>query len=248
MAFCEVCFEKHGAGCLSTHTDDAGRGVCVFCLDGVLCPYMKRFLQAQERPSLTNEENKPVNHSDDVVPIKTNGQTSPATIIAATTPPASRVCSVTDCGTALIEQNKSGFCTRHFHQSKVKNRANGAHVCKALNCGARLLAKNRSGFCHAHFYLSKSTSYATNGRAAAHSAVKLPGKTNGHAIAAASGVDEIRGNGHTGSNGRASLIVAAPANATGDDHTSEARLNSVILAWPLDQKFKAVQAWLSAAI
>jgi hypothetical protein len=260
---------------VATHTDDAGRAVCVFCLDSVLCPEMKRFLQEQERRSASNsQEDKQVNHSD-AIPTRPSVPTPEAATTPASVAPAkARRCRVLNCVTVLGKQNRSGFCSRHFHRSEAKPRVNGrgsapranghaltsektnglaiaasqikaktpsAPTCKAPGCGAELAPQNKSGFCRQHFYLSRSRTLAS-GRASTERpsghAAAAPGKTNGRAVAASIPIDEIRRNGHAG----------VASNSNGHDHTSEERLNSVLLAWPIEQKLKVVNAWLTAAI
>jgi hypothetical protein len=238
---------------------------------------MRRLAQEQERRSVSNQEEKPVSQSD-VLSSPGVGHNSPGAAATATATPAARqrICRVPECVTVLAARNKSGFCSRHFHRSeaqpgknghgsaprnghavhvhddaaaaKVRRPTNGhaiatataaAQICRAPDCGTALDQRNRSGFCHAHFYLSRRK---PNG----HAAAKLSVKTNGHAIAK---LAEIRGNGRAitkgnGSN-RHSTPVTVPAVAAS---ASEERLNSVLLSWPVDQKLKAINAWLTAAL
>ena len=207
MSNCEICSAKHVPGCVATHTDGSGRAVCVFCLDSMPCPVLKRVLQKQRR-SISGEEDKKVS-----VSTKVNEETvgKANTAEAITTMPVARICRVPDCGISLATRNRSGFCSRHFHRSETKKTSKLATL--------RRCAPPKGGV-----------------------TTRPSIRTNGHAIASI-------GNSKNGSNGDS---VPNPLRAfqglSLDGHVSEERLNLVILAWPLEQKVKALSAWLTAAI
>lgn len=106
MLDCESCLAK-GHKCKGTHTNDAGRPVCVFCLDGEPCPITKR--KPGRPPAPPRKETTPMTTKPDSETTKV--------CIAPSRPkdPSSPI-----CGTTLRPSNKSGFCHMHFHLSKKK--------------------------------------------------------------------------------------------------------------------------------
>jgi len=124
-------------------------------------------------------------------------------------------------------------------------------LCGVEECRERLGPQNKSGFCRRHFHRSESKSAKKSSRTNGHASAKSPGKTN-----RASQLADARANGHAkngfhknGANGHslmASAEILKPAG-TGELLTEE-RVNSVLLAWPLDTKRKCLNAWLDGAI
>jgi len=90
--------------------------------------------------------------------------------------------------------------------------------CAVAECGELLNAQNKSGFCHRHFHRSRAKKIRTNG----HTGLR---------------VDRVKANGHS------QATSPVPVREISED-----RVNSIILSWPLDQKLKVLQAWLTAAI
>lgn len=105
-------------------------------------------------------------------------------------------------------------------------------VCKVSECATTLGAKNRSGFCHKHFHRSETKTRARADRGRSGDICPIP--------------DELRTSSRSTARLKGNVAVAAKNSL--HDHTSEARLNSIIMAWPVEQKLKIVNAWLTGAI
>lgn len=106
---CVICF-KRGHRCKATHTDEDGRSVCVFCLDGEPCPVMQR------NPTTPPAAPAPKRRKDKTV--KQNTVEAQRTCPA---PSKSKDPNSPPCGAPIRPSNKSGFCRLHFHLSKQKH-------------------------------------------------------------------------------------------------------------------------------
>jgi hypothetical protein len=117
-----------GHRCPSTHTDEQGKPVCVFCLDGEPCPIAKRKAlpivqnlappptpkRKPGRPPAPPRKEKSkmttkVVTVNDVRPPRTC--TAPKRVKDPHSPP---------CDRPIRPSNKSGFCSNHFYLTKLK--------------------------------------------------------------------------------------------------------------------------------
>jgi hypothetical protein len=137
---CKRCIDLHGApGCAATHESEDGAPSCVFCVDGVLCPVLRKREQVARKreKGLTAEKRAPdptVNlrvrsrGSDTETKGKAKMETKPATTSQAHAPAAIRVCERPGCTTELGALNRSGRCAAHFHwKGTAKPRSNGSN-------------------------------------------------------------------------------------------------------------------------
>ena len=58
-----------------------------------------------------------------------------------------RTCGREGCDTPLIATNKSGYCTKHFYDSRRKSAPGPARTCSLAGCGKALRCDNRTGMC-----------------------------------------------------------------------------------------------------
>ncbi len=117
--YCVPCNRK-GHSCETENMVD-GVYVCVFCEDGLDCP----FTQRMKREKRLDKE-----------PLPSEGPTKPAkqerVKMATKTDQPARVCSRDGCGKVLRSSNTSGRCTKHFYVPKgTAPKANGKATRKA---------------------------------------------------------------------------------------------------------------------
>src|SRR6267154_5324945 len=63
---CSRCLGLHGVGCTATHETEAGLPSCVFCLDGVPCPIVRRRERsARQKPPEEPPPEEPPPKADD---------------------------------------------------------------------------------------------------------------------------------------------------------------------------------------
>lgn len=150
---CATCLELHGAGCEGTHEDDAGKWVCLFCLDGEICPIQAKRLRAAKKnpgtPPAAGESGKTENGPQDEGKTMLNAESD--------TP---KICTKPGCTTPLGPKNRSGKCGPHFHWTAPEARSSSA-------------AEATNGHAHAP---GNGVTAKTNG----HSA-PAPKNGNGHA-------------------------------------------------------------------
>jgi hypothetical protein len=246
VSCCEICFQKHGLGCEATHTDADGRAVCVFCLDSVPCPELRRLSKQRDGCSISSKEEKPVNATTSLRQQPTTGNSQipqPPRVesdIGKTSAQATRsnICEVEGCGTELGRRNKSGFCGRHFHRSERRTASHkpssGIHASER----PRAVTKAPGGTNGQAIGLSSSCK--VRGCVATLGPLNKSGFCRRHfrrsKIASTEQIDAIRSS---------TRAIAGPLP---NGQVSEARLNSLILAWPVDQKLKVLNAWLTAAV
>jgi len=131
---CVTCLELHGAGCEGTHEDAEGKLVCLFCLDGELCPVRAKRLRASRKK--TPEETPPAasdeNSTDRASEVKSEGTMSETRANAPETAP--KMCKRPGCEIKLSAANVIGLCQRHVRWTGERT-SSGAHA--AANGSAR---------------------------------------------------------------------------------------------------------------
>jgi hypothetical protein len=101
--YCVPCNRK-GHSCETENMLD-GAFVCVFCEDGVDCPFTQRMKREKRIDDTYQPETKTPPQKQERAPMNLKTGTV-------------RVCSVDDCGKALKLSNTSGRCTKHWYQKK----------------------------------------------------------------------------------------------------------------------------------
>jgi hypothetical protein len=99
--FCVPC-NRNGHSCETENMVD-GQFICIFCEDDVDCPFTQRMKREQKLGDTPSKQEK-------------SAMKTTATV-------AVRECGVQGCGKHLIASNRSGFCTKHFYQSKKSTSA-----------------------------------------------------------------------------------------------------------------------------
>src|ERR1700735_4277436 len=108
---CATCLELHGAGCEGTHEDDAGKWVCLFCLDGEICPIQAKRLRAAKKqtppdgtpPTASNEN--PTDRASEV-----KSEEKMPELRENSTETAPKICQRPGCETQLGPKNRIGLC------------------------------------------------------------------------------------------------------------------------------------------
>src|SRR5216684_4238529 len=130
--WCSRCLVLHGVGCTATHETEAGLPSCVFCLDGVPCPVVRR----RERVAKQKPPEEPPPKADEAefeVPSTSSDhkqtrdeEKSMETKASTHSPAATRVCARPGCTVKLSAINKSGKCAAHFHWKGTEKRSSSA--------------------------------------------------------------------------------------------------------------------------
>jgi hypothetical protein len=150
---CVTCLEIHGVGCEGTHQDDAGKWVCLFCLDGEICPIQaKRLRDARKKTpdetppaaSDVNSEKPASEQKSEVTTMKTPEPDSTSTL--------KKICAKPECGRELSPENTCGRCRAHVrwrehsssgsHGSATKANGNGHAAAPAKDSKGDLLPPN----------------------------------------------------------------------------------------------------------
>lgn len=121
-------------------------------------------------------------------------------------------------------------------------------ICRIPGCGRQLGRDNQSGFCNSHRpRLKKPTSQAAGNGANGHAS--KPEKTAKAASHASVHAAANRANGHASKSGKNGKPTPQPIPQKIDrDRLAEERINAAILAWPVADKMRILDAWLAGAI
>ena len=117
MSWCSRCIGIHGEGCPASYRDDAGRELCVFCYDDVVCPIQKRILAKAAAAGAPEIPTKPVVGA----PTAENTRALAAVLLrrrqilgsTSTTKETTMTCSEPGCSKDLAHNNKTGRCQLH---------------------------------------------------------------------------------------------------------------------------------------
>jgi hypothetical protein len=164
---CATCLELHGVGCEATHQDDAGKWVCLFCLDGEICPIRAKRIRAAKKktpPDETPPAGGDGNSTDRASEVKSEEKMPELRENSTETAP--KMCRRPGCEIKLSSANVIGLCARHVRWTAPSNghAAASSRSAHAANGSAR-----KTNGSNGH------SSTPTNGHAAA------PARSNGAA-------------------------------------------------------------------
>jgi len=107
---CKRCLDLKGPGCEATHEDAAGAWVCLFCLDGEICPIQaKRLRDAKKNsgtpPAASGESERPAS--------KVKSEEKMPELRENSTKTAPKICQRPGCETKLSSRNLVGLYRAH---------------------------------------------------------------------------------------------------------------------------------------
>lgn len=223
MSWCSRCVGIHGNGCVACYRDEAGRELCVFCYDGLVCPIQKRILTTAKAAGATTIPAKsvigtPTAHSTIALAgellrrRRIVGSTATAESEDDTMAGAIRMCSEPGCDKKLANNNTTGKCQAHGGGS---HRATPTEhgTCTTHGGGTQLAHNNSSRKCRVH------------------------GGDEGNAKPAHSCSPEVHSVPVNGGNGS--------RHGDGHDLDMEARVELVMTKIPLAEKLAFISRWLS---
>lgn len=153
MSWCEGCSPIHGEGCTASYRDRDSRKMCVFCLDGVICPIQKRILA----PAAAAIATRPVIVGEPTIrnKIAVAGMLLRRRLISDTSETqeedgmAVRMCSEPGCDKKLSFNNTTGRCQLHGGGSN-RDTPSVHGKCTVPGCAASLAVNNSTGLCKVH--------------------------------------------------------------------------------------------------
>lgn len=147
---CATCLELHGVGCEGTHEDAAGKWVCLFCLDGEICPVQAKRLRAKKTnpgtpPAASNDNSaKPENEPEDEEKTMQNTESDTPKKIPGTGT-GDRRCVRPGCGVELSAANTSGRCRAHVRWRDRPSAGEGNEHAIAVTAKANSVEKTGNG-------------------------------------------------------------------------------------------------------
>ena len=143
---CATCLELHGAGCEGTHEDDAGKWVCLFCLDGEICPIQAKRLRAAKKNTPPDET--PPTNEDNSEKTANESQDEGNTMLNAESDTPKKFCARPGCTVELSSENTSGRCRAHVRWQDRTSSAGNGHAAAGSNgthAAANRSAKKTNG-------------------------------------------------------------------------------------------------------
>jgi hypothetical protein len=128
---CATCLELHGAGCEGTHEDDAGKWVCLFCLDGEICPIQAKRMRAAKK-NTPPDETPPTNEGNSGKTAN-EPQDEGKTLLNAQSDTPKKICARPGCTVELSSENTCGRCRAHVRWQDRTSSAGNGHAAAGSN-------------------------------------------------------------------------------------------------------------------